>query len=106
MNFLVLHGAGVNMLKVGSKRRRTRREIEEQKQSELERENDIRTKLARLDMIEQQLRQANEQNQINKKASRVMSDLINAGVLREEAENSFVVENVDGVQRFEYKAPN
>ena len=94
------------MLKIGSKRRRTRREIEEQKQSELERENDIRTKLARLDMVEQQLRRANEQNEINKKATRVMSDLINAGVVREEAENSFVVQNVDRAQRFEYEMPN
>ena len=50
------------MLKVGSKRRRTRREIEEQKQTELERENDIRSKLARLDMLELQLQEANEQN--------------------------------------------
>ena len=50
------------MLKVVSKRRITWREIEEQKQTELERENDIRSKLARLDMLELQLQEANEQN--------------------------------------------
>ena len=37
------------MLKVGSKRRRTKQQIEEEEQSKLEQENAIRTKLARLD---------------------------------------------------------
>ena len=40
------------MLKVGSKRRRTKREIEEQNQKELQKENEYRTKMARLDMVE------------------------------------------------------
>ena len=40
------------MLKTESKKRRTRREIEEAKQAELARENEIRTKLARLDQVE------------------------------------------------------
>ena len=43
------------MLKVGSKRRRTKREIEEENQKQLEKENEYRTKMARLDMVEQQL---------------------------------------------------
>ena len=51
----VLHGVGVNMLKANSKRRRTKREIEEEKAEELEKENEYRSKMARLDMVEQQL---------------------------------------------------
>ena len=43
------------MLKTGSKRRRNRREIEEAKQSELDKENEYRSKMARLDMVELQL---------------------------------------------------
>ena len=43
------------MLKTKSKRRRTRREIEEAKQSELVKENEYRSKMARLDMVELQL---------------------------------------------------
>jgi len=48
----VLHGVGVNMLKANSKRRRTKREIEEEKAEELEKENEYRSKMARLDMVE------------------------------------------------------
>ena len=43
------------MLKVGSKRRRTKKEIEEENERQLEKENEYRTKMARLDMVEQQL---------------------------------------------------
>ena len=43
------------MLKVGSKRRRTKREIEEENQKQLEKENEYRTKMARLDMVGQEL---------------------------------------------------
>jgi len=50
-----LNGAGVNMLKIGSKRRRTKKEIEEEEQDKLAKENEYRTKMARLDMIEQEL---------------------------------------------------
>ena len=43
------------MMKAGSKRRRTKRQIEEEKQEELAKENEYRSKIARLDMVEQEL---------------------------------------------------
>ena len=49
---VVLHGVGVNMLKVGTKRRRTKAEIAQEESNELAKQNEIRTKMARLDMIE------------------------------------------------------
>ena len=70
------------MLKSESKRRRTKKEIEEQKQSELEHENEIRTKLARLEQVEAELRAANEQAQINKQAAVLVSDMINKGLVQ------------------------
>ena len=45
----MLHGVGVNMLKVGSKRRRTKQEVKDDEQAKLNRENEIRTKFAQLD---------------------------------------------------------
>jgi hypothetical protein len=45
----------VHLLKAGSKRRRTKAEIMDDEQSKLEEENMIRTKLARLEMVELQL---------------------------------------------------
>ena len=43
------------MLKVGSKRRRTKAEMAQQEYEELQKENEIRTKLARLDQVEMEL---------------------------------------------------
>ena len=50
------------MLKSESKRRRTRREIEEEKEEELKKENEYRSKMARLEMVEIQLAAAQEQS--------------------------------------------
>jgi len=44
----VSKGIGANMLKVGSKRRRTKNEIEEQKQGEIARQEQIEAELAEL----------------------------------------------------------
>ena len=90
------------MLKSESKRRRTKKEIEEQKQSELERENEIRTKLARLEQVEAELQVANEQAQINKQAAVLVSDMINKGVVQQQDENSFIAMGQEGPERFDY----
>jgi len=57
----VLHGAGVHMLKASSKRRRTKAEIADSQQAELEKENAIRSKMARLNEVELQLEQQQAQ---------------------------------------------
>ena len=53
----MLHGVGVNMLKVGSKRRRTKQEVKDDEKAKLDRENEIRTKFAQLDQLQQQMAQ-------------------------------------------------
>ena len=89
------------MLKAGSKRRRTKREIEEDKQEELDKENEYRSKVARLEMIELQLQASEEQVRVNRQAADLVSDMINAGVIQQESENTFVVANIDQEQRFD-----
>ena len=58
------------MMKAGSKRRRTKRQIEEGKQEELAKENEYRSKMARLDMVEQELLATQEQARVNRQAGR------------------------------------
>ena len=89
------------MLKAGSKRRRTKRQIEADEAAELAKENEYRSKMARLDMVEQQLAAAEDQARINRQAASLVSDMINAGVIKQEDENTFVVANQDQEQRFE-----
>ena len=70
------------MLKVGSKRRRTKREIEEENQKQLEKENEYRTKMARLDMVEQELLAAQQEAEQNQQAAYLINDMIQAGVVK------------------------
>ena len=89
------------MLKAGSKRRRTKRQIEADEAEELAKENEYRSKVARLEMIEQQLRATEEQARVNRQAADLVSDMINAGVIQQESENTFVVANNNQEQRFD-----
>ena len=89
------------MLKAGSKRRRTKRQIEADEAEELAKENEYRSKVARLEMIEQQLQATEEQARVNRQAADLVSDMINAGVIQQESENTFVVANNNQEQRFD-----
>ena len=88
-------------MKAGSKRRRTKRQIEEEKQEELAKENEYRSKMARLDMVEQELLASQEQVRVNRQAADLVSDMINAGVIQQETESTFVVANSNQAQRFD-----
>ena len=112
----VLHGAGVHMLKAGSKRRRTKAEIASGNDAKTEEENIIRIKMARLDEMEQQLASqeaqlAMAQNQLHQKdqqlqendgAAVLVNDLMNAGIVRRESDHAFVAKNAEGERRFDY----
>ena len=95
------------MLKTEAKRRRTQREIEQEKDEELRKDNEYRSKMARLDMVELQLAAAEQQAQSNKQAANLVSDMINAGVIQQEDENSFVVAHGGSKTKFEVESqPN
>ena len=79
------------MLKAGSKRRRTKREIEEEEQEKLAKENEYRTKMARLDMIEQELLVAQQNAEQNQQAAQLINDMIQAGVVQQQEDNTIVV---------------
>ena len=90
------------MLKVGSKRRRTKFEKAQDDYEALQKENEVRTKLARLAQVEMELERANQAAIDNKNAAVLLSDLVVAGVIKEESENTFVVNGQNGEQRFNY----
>ena len=90
------------MLKVGSKRRRTKFEKAQEDYEALQKENEVRSKLARLAQVEIELERANQAVVDNKNAAVLLSDLVVAGVIKEESENTFVVNGQNGEQRFNY----
>ena len=59
--------------------------------------------MARLEQLEAELAMMTQEAQQNKNAAVLMHDMVNAGVLKEEGENSFLVEGANGLQRFDYQ---
>ena len=90
------------MLKAGSKRRRTKQEIEDQEKAKLDQENEVRSKFARLEQLEQQMAQVQQQADDNHGAAVLMGDLVNAGIIKQKAANSYVVHGHNGELNFEY----
>ena len=77
------------MLKVGSKRRRTKKQIEKDEEAKLAEENANRAARARVQQVENELEQTQQaalelqqQAAVNKDASILLSDLVNAGVVK------------------------
>ena len=90
------------MLKTGSKRRRTKMEIIQDKEQEIAKENEYRTKMARLEQVESELLAVTQQAEVNKQAAVLVSDLINKGIVQQQADNTFVALSQEGPQRFDY----
>ena len=74
------------MLKTASKRRRTKQQIEEDEQAALEKENQIRTQLARVQELQAQKEQMQDAAATNRGAATLISDLINAGIVKQVGE--------------------
>ena len=87
------------MLKAESKRRRTKKQIQADEQAALDEENRVRSERARLIQLEQEMQLAQQQaNELQEQAARnrdaavLMGDLVNAGVVKQKSDNSFVVQ--------------
>ena len=79
------------MLKASSKRRRTKAELKRAAQDELAKENETRAKFARLNQVEAELEQTQQQAAVNRDAAVLVHDLINAGVVKEKGQGSFLI---------------
>ena len=90
------------MMKDGSKRKRTKKQIKDDEEAKLEEENANRARAAKIKEQEYQLQLAQQEANHNKGAAVLMSDLVNAGVIKQKAENSYVVHAHDGELNFNY----
>ena len=77
------------MMKDESKRRRTKKQIKDDEDAKLEEENANRARAAKIAELEYQLQQAQHENGIGQDAAVLVSDLIAAGVLKQNAQNQF-----------------
>ena len=88
------------MLKVGSKRRRTKREIEEEKEDEAVKQQKLESDMRELANLRGRVQQAEQQADSNKAAAELMSQMIQAGHLHQDANDQVVLNAEEGLQRF------
>ena len=74
-------GVSANMLKISSKRRRTMKQIQAEKEAAAQREAETQAKLAQFDDLQRELMTLQEQHETGKAASNLMSQFINAGLV-------------------------
>ena len=88
------------MLKAGSKRRRTKVEIEEEEKAKVAKELEMAAQLAKVSILEQQNKELSEKANQGSAASMLMSQLIEAGLMKQEAENTFTIHGSHGDKSF------
>ena len=88
------------MLKIGIKRRRTQAQIREDQVEEIVKQEEQESKLAELAELRGRVQEAERQANSNKAAAELMSQMINAGHVHQDADDQIVLNAAEGVQRF------
>ena len=80
---VVHNGVGVNMLKCGTKRRRTTEEVQVEREGSKKKDQEMQNKLQELKAFEQQLH--NQQRELNngKEAAAVLNGLLKSGQIKQ-----------------------
>ena len=88
------------MLKIGSKRRRTKAQIANDNEQTLLMAQETAQNLQELASLRARIGDAEQKAETNKAAATLMSQLINAGHVRQDTENTIVINAANGEHRF------
>ena len=98
-------GIGANMLKVGSKRRRTKAQVKADKEAAALKDQQDASALVELAQLRARVQGLeNEANQ-GKAASSLLSQMISAGHVEQDSEHTIIVHAQSGEHRFGVDAP-
>ena len=93
------------MLKIGIKRRRTKAQIEQDKEEVILRDLDQQEKMAELEDLRKRIQEAELIANTNKAAATLLSNMITNGTAKQTSEGSIVVNAKDGEQEFSVPMP-
>ena len=88
------------MLKSESKRRRTQRQIQADKEAKATKERDNQAKHNMVYQLQQQVAQLQADHQTGKVAAGLMSKFIDAGLVEQKGESAFVIHGSHGDREF------
>ena len=93
-------GISANMLKMSSKRRRTLKEIRDEKLAKEQEAAETQAKLAEFENLQQQVMQIQQESESGKMANSLMNQFINAGLVKQIDENEFIVNSSPTESKF------
>ena len=94
------------MLNLGSKRRRTTKQIKAEKQAAAEKDRLINEKLAMFDQIQSRIQQLEKEDGTKEAAKHLLSQMIDAGLVKQTENNSILVNGANGQQEFKLNEAN
>jgi len=93
------------MLKKSNKRRRTKAQLEEEKQEEVLKRQRLAADMAELATLRLRVEKAERDAQTNVSAGNIMSQMISAGIAKQTAGDTIAINTAAGVQSYSVAAP-
>ena len=84
------------MMKVESKRRRGKKQIEEDKQAEIAKEVEAQNNIVELARLKEKVRRLESSSKKGKQASSIVHQMIASGFVQQDAEDSIVLQGPEG----------
>lgn len=89
-----------NLLQTGSKRRRTKAQIEAEKEEAMVKEQSTQAKLAQYHILQEKVRIMEEDRAHGQMASSLMTQFIDSGAIQTDGQGNYKVQNLDEEQTF------
>ena len=89
-----------NMLKAGSKRRRTKAEIQADRDTEIVKRQNIQDRLDTIPLYVERVSILERENEESKAATNLLQQFIDAGLVQQTGDNAFVVHGSHGDREF------
>ena len=99
MYFAVTKGTSANMMKVESKRRRGKKQIEEDKQAEIAKEVEAQNYIVELARLKEKVRRLESSSKKGKQASSIVHQMIASGFVQQDADDSIILNGNEGAQQ-------
>ena len=93
-------GISANLLQAGSKRRRTKQQIADEKAIQEQEELRKAAKLAQYDILEAKVREMENSKSQGEAAMNLMSQFMNDGVVQQDEDGTFLIHDASGTKRF------
>ena len=99
ISVVVQKGRSANLMKVGTKRKRTKKEIAEDKQEEIAKEVEAAANIAELSRLKEKVRKLESESKKGKQATSIVNQMVGAGMVIQDGEDSIILNGNEGAQQ-------